>query len=196
MRVIQHFALCIAAIVSPLVGAEKPDPAQIQAAMEQMSKTGAEHEALRKSVGDWDVAETCWMDPAAPPMTATHKATFTEALDGKWIRQDMVGEFMGQRYTGLGYMGYDTVAKEYVATWMDNISTAAMVMKGKSSDGGMTITYHSRMEKCVMTGGAMEMRGVFTRESDDKSVFQMFATPEGGKEAKMSEMVYTRAKKP
>src|SRR5688500_12510760 len=62
------------------------DPAKMAAAMEKMSKTGAEHEALKKAVGTWDVATTMWMAPGAPPMTSKGSATFTSVLNGKWIQ--------------------------------------------------------------------------------------------------------------
>src|ERR1043165_5114013 len=84
-----------------------PDPAAMQAAMELMAKTGPEHAALAKAVGTWDVKSTMWM-PGMPAMTFDDKATFSLALDGRWIRQDYTGTRMGQPMNGLGMMGYDT----------------------------------------------------------------------------------------
>ncbi|HYE07465.1 MAG TPA: DUF1579 domain-containing protein [Planctomycetota bacterium] len=197
MRSITRLILLTAALAAPALGADdakKPDPAAMQAAMEQMAKTGPEHEALAKTVGSWTIEETMWMDPSAPPMTAKHKSTRTSTLEGKWIREELVGEFMGKPYSAIGFNGYDTTAKQYVSSWMHTASTDLTVMKGQSADGGKTIVLHGTMEHCPGVDGPMAMRMVVANESADKMTCTMFGTPQGGAETKMFEMVYTRAK--
>lgn len=194
----RHFLIlaltvCAAYAADP-APAPAPDAAAIQAAMELMTKTGAEHAALFKAVGDWDVQSSMWMEPNTPAMTSKGTASFTQILDGKWMRQDFHGEMMGQPYTGLGVSGYDTVAKKYVATWFDNGSTGFMTMTGESKDGGKTITYSSELPFCPMTGGSMAMRHVLVYESADKLTYTMYNTPKGGSESKGMELIYTRKK--
>jgi hypothetical protein len=171
-----------------------PDPAAVQAAMDLMSKTGPEHAILAKAVGEWDVQSTMWMAPGAPPTVSKASATFTSVLDGRWIRQDFQGEMMGRPYVGQGMNGYDTLEKQYVTTWYDNISTPFTAMTGSSPDGGKTITYTSEMKHCPMTGGPIAMRHVLAWESADRMVYTMFSTPRGGSEQKGMELVYTRKK--
>lgn len=185
------FTVCALHAADP---APAPDAAAMQAAMEQMSKTGAEHVGLFKAVGNWDVQSSMWMAPNTPAMTSTATATFTQILDGKWMRQDYRGVMMNQPYTGLGLSGYDTVAKKYVATWCDNGSTGFMTMTGESKDGGKTITYTSELPMCPMTGGPISMRHVLVVESADKMTYTMYNTPKGGVESKGMELVYTRKK--
>ncbi len=175
------------------LSAAEHDQAAMAKAMAEMSTTGAEHEALKKAVGEWTVESTMFM-PGAPPMKSTGKATFTAMLDGKWVKQDYQGDMMGKAFTGVGVSGYDTMAKKYVGTWYDSFSTALSNMTGESTDAGKSITYHSRMEHCPMSGGPLDQRMVLTMESADKMTFIAFNTPEGGKEEKSMELIYTRAK--
>ncbi len=190
--------LTIAFLLTTCIGIQAadsaPDPAKMQAAMELMSKTGAEHVGLNKAVGQWDVQSTMWMAPGAPPMVSKATATFSTHLGGKWIRQDYQGEMMGTPYLGQGMNGYDTVEKRYVSTWCDSFSTMITLMTGESSDGGKTITYHSEMKHCPMTGGPIKHRYVWVYESADRMLFTMFETPAGGSEHKGMELLYTRAK--
>jgi hypothetical protein len=159
-----------------------------------MSKTGPEHVALKKMVGEWTVAESMWMGPGAQAMTSNGKATVSEVLGGKWVRQDYQGQMMGQPFTGMLLSGYDTVEKKYVATWVDSMSTMMGILKGESSDGGKTITYTSRMEHCPMTNGPVDMRYSVTSDSDDRFTMVCFQKFEGQPEFKAMELVYTRAK--
>jgi hypothetical protein len=169
--------------------------AAMQAAMQKMSTTGAEHAALAKDAGEWDVQESMWMAPGTPPQTSSGHATIAPTLDGKWFRQDYRGEMMGKPFTGLGLNGFDTIQKKYVSVWIDSFSTGLMTMTGTSEDGGKTITYTSRMEYCPMTNGPMTTRSVIAHESADRMTMTMFNTPEGKSEEKAMELVYTRAKK-
>jgi len=188
------FALALLITCGLHAGETAPDPAAIQAAMQQMTTPVAEHAALAKTVGDWDVQSSMWMAPGAPPEVSKATATFAALLGGRWIRQDYQGSMMGQPYVGVGMSGYDTVAKEYVATWFDGFSTAPSHMTGASKDGGATITYLSEMKHCPMTGGPLSMRSVLSNESADRMVFTMFNTPKGGTEQKSMELIYTRRK--
>jgi hypothetical protein len=171
-----------------------PD-AKMMEAMQLMGTTGAEHAALAKDVGEWDVQETMWMAPGAPPQVNAGHATITAILDGKWFRQDYSGQFMGKPFTGLGLSGYDTVQKKYLYVWLDSFSTPMSSSTGTSTDGGKTITYTSRMELCPMTGGPLTTRSVLVHESADRIVMTMYNTPEGKTEEKAMELAYTRAKK-
>ncbi|HYE07146.1 MAG TPA: DUF1579 domain-containing protein [Planctomycetota bacterium] len=169
--------------------------ADIEKAIAVMTTTGAEHEALKRWIGEWTVESTMYMAPGAPPMISKGTATFSAMLDGRWVRQDYQGDMMGQAFIGFGLSGYDTLEKKYVATWCDSFSTSMAHMVGESDDGGKTITYRNRVEHCPMTGGPLDMRTVVALESADKLICTSHHTPEGGTEALAMELVYTRVAK-
>lgn len=171
-----------------------PDPAAIEQGMRQMSTTGAEHAALKRSVGEWTVATRMWMDPGAEPIAGKGTATVSEMLGGKWLRQDYHGDMMGTPFDGQLISGYDTIAKRYVAVWVDSFSTAMGCMTGESNDGGKTITYRQHLELSPMTGGPVDFRYVITVQSDDQHTMEHYVHPQGGAEVKAMELVYTRVK--
>lgn len=171
--------------------APAPDPAALQAALEAMSRTGPEHAALRRLVGEWTVATRMIMGPGAEER-GTARATIAEILDGRWLRQDFQGTLQGKPFAGQLISGYDTIGKRHVGVWVDNVSTAMTVMTGASGDGGSTITYRSRLEHCPVTGGPLEQRFVIQVESADRFTMRGYHTPQGGTESLAMENVYTR----
>jgi hypothetical protein len=187
-----RFLVVIALFATGVAAAEPAhDPASIQAAMEQMSKTGPEHAALARMVGSWKVQSSMWMAPGAPPEVSQGTATITALFGGKWFRQEYQGSMMGHPYNGVGMSGYDTVEKQYVSTWCDSFSTMLTTMTGTSTDGGTTVTYTSEIKHCPMTGGPVTTRSVCAQDGADRMTFTMFQNFGSG-EVKAMELIYTR----
>lgn len=159
--------------------------------MEAMGKTGPEHAALAKAVGEWHVESTMWMSPEAAPMRSKATATFTAVLDGRWIRQEYTGEWMDRPFIGIGMNGYDNQARQHVTMWFDNASTAAVILKGERAEDG-AITYRGVMEHCPNTGGAVVMRHVCTMPAPGRMIYTMYSNAPGAPEQKRMELVYTR----
>ena len=157
-----------------------------------LMQPGAEHQQLAKLAGTWDVKVTMWMEPGKPPMESKGTSKMEMILDGRYLRQDFTGDFMGQPFMGIGFEGYDRIKKAYTSTWMDSMSTSSMHMDGTSSDNGKTITYSGECS-CPMEKTQIPMRSVTTVSDDNAFTVTMFAT-RGGKEAKSMELRYTRAK--
>lgn len=165
------------------------DPAMAKA-MEKM-QPGPEHQQLAKRwVGSWDVAMKMWMDPSQPPTESKGTSTCTSVFDGRFIRGDFQGEFMGKPFQGLGFDGYDRNLGQYTMYWCDSMGTAPMFMTGKASADGKTITYTGTMSDC-MKGGAIPARAVTTHVDDRTIRFEMFSTRDG-KEQKGMELTYTK----
>lgn len=155
---------------------------------------GPEHQELAKMVGKWNAATTMWMAPDAPPTTSTGTAEMTSVMGGRWIRQDYKGDFMGTPFNGVGYIGYDRFKEQYVSTWMDDMSTMVMVSYGTASADGKVVTYESVCDD-VFTGTKDKVYKHIARNIDDNtSIFEMYDKTPEGKEFKMMEIKYTRAK--
>lgn len=157
-----------------------------------LAQPGPEHQALAKLAGTWNVAATMWMEPGKPPMESTGTAKIETILDGRYLRQDYQGEFMGQKFTGLGIEGFDRVRNAYTTAWLDSMSTGIMHMDGKSSDGGRTITYTGEYS-CPMEKRQIKGRSVTTITDDQAFTVTMYSERDG-KETKSMELRYTRAK--
>ena len=81
-------------------------------------------------------------------------------------------------------------AKKYESVWIDSMSTAIYFFEGTASKDGKTITQECRYDDPVR--GPSVWRSVTKIKDDNTQEFEMFVTPEGGKEEKMMEMTVTR----
>jgi hypothetical protein len=176
-------------------GGEPDSMAEMQKWME-IGTPGPEHKRLEPLVGRWNVATKFWMQgPDKPPEESTAVATYGWILDGRYLKQDVQGEMSmgGQKmpFTGLGYTGYDKTRKKYVGTWMDSMSTMIMTSDGDFDQA--TNTFNFAGSYTDPDGKTVQSRETLKLESADRIVYTMYHTEPGGQEAKMGEIIYTRA---
>ena len=160
-------------------------PAHDMKAWEALAVPGPQHAKMLKSVGTWNCETKCWMMPGAEPTVSKGKAVRTEVLGGRYIREEVDGEMMGQPSKGIGYFGYNNATKKYECAWIDN--------------GGTGITYFTGTENELKgsfygPGGVEVKCRIVTKEiSPDQCVMEMH-NDMGMGEMKCMEITYTRAK--
>ncbi|HLJ94502.1 MAG TPA: DUF1579 family protein [Gemmataceae bacterium] len=99
--------------------AQQPAPAS--SAAEQAAL--APQDILKKWVGTWDATiESTGRD--GKTITSPAKATVRLAYGDRWLITDFDGKFMGAPFTGQEVLGYDPVAKKYIANWIDSAATS------------------------------------------------------------------------
>ena len=103
------------------------------------------------------------------------------------------GDMMGQKFEGRGLLGYDNKTQLFTTTWVDNMTTGTMTLKGKWDDATKSITF-TGTEVDPMTGSDAQVREVFTINDDNHSTMEMYRSM-GGQETKTMEIKFTRAKK-
>jgi hypothetical protein len=114
-------------------------------------------------------------------------------LGGRFVQSEFKGSAMGLQFEGSGVTGYDNYKKRYVGTWMDTWGTMIMVLEGGAENpSGKTIEMSAICDDPA-TGKKVKFRMVTTIVDNDKHLFDMFMTPEGGTESKCTSIVYTRA---
>jgi hypothetical protein len=165
----------------------------MQAMMEIYKKVGtpgAPHKLLASLEGSWTTRTKSWMEPGKPPMETTGTCEQKLLLGGRYLQQIYTGDMMGEPFTGINLLGYDNHTKEYVSVWIDSMSTGIYYFEGTAGPDGKTITQESSYDDPVK--GPTVWRSV-TRIKDDNTLeYEMYLTPEGGKEEKMMEMTVTR----
>lgn len=187
--------LLLAAFAVPaFAGDDKKTPPQppmdpaMQAMMTAM-QPGEQHQQLKKLAGNFDYTIKMWMDPAAAPTESTGKRTAEMLLGGRYLEEKVSGNMMGMPFEGIGWMGYDNVAKQWVGTWMDNMGTGIMTMQGTADKGTWNMTGES---SDPMTGKKVTMRTVTKLVDDNTYTMEMFGPGPDGKEVKMMEMTCKR----
>jgi hypothetical protein len=172
---------------------QKPDEKAMMDAWMKYATPGEAHKKLASSVGTWDVKVTTWMAPGAAPTISSGTSEVRPALGDRYLEERFRGDMMGQVFEGIGYTGYDNYKKQYVATWMDTMSTAVMVMTGTDGPGSTVMTFTGTMDD-VTTGKPTKYRSVFTKKDADHHMHEMYAPGPDGKEFKTMELHYTRKK--
>lgn len=157
---------------------------------------GTQHAELAKLAGTWSGKTTMWMAPGTEPMRSECTTTMTVIMDGKFLQCQTEGEMPGMgAFKGMGMYGYDNVSQKFQGMWIDNMGTGMMTGPGERSADGKTYTWQYGYT-CPLTKKPSVMREVHTHSGENAMTLQIFSPdPKTGKEFKMVEIAYTRAKK-
>lgn len=175
--------------------ADKP-PMDEKAAMEMMQKLatpGEGHKKLDVFAGSWTFKASMWMDPSKPPEVNDGTSDMKWVLGGRFLEQRAEGKMMGGPFSGLGYTGYDNYKKKYIATWMDTLGTAMLVMTGSFDKSGKVLTSSGKMDDPT-TGKLTTLRTKTTIANKDEMHWEMWGPGPDGKDYRMMEITYTRKK--
>lgn len=188
-------ALCLLAL--PALAQDKPAapaPAMDAAAMAAMQKAmtpGEQHKHLARMVGDWTFTNKMWMDPSQPAMESSGTMHGEAILGGRYVQSTWKGDMMGMPFEGRGTDGYDNVAKQYVSSWMDNMSTGMVYSTGTCDASGNKCSLKGDMLD-PMTGQKSYMRSEVTWMDANTFKNEMYGPGPDGKEFKWMEMVIKR----
>ena len=164
---------------------------EAQAGADAMSP-GPEHDRLKPFLGTFRAEVKLWMGPG-DPMVSTGTMTNTMVLDGRYLRQDYVGdpnEGPFPKFKGYGFWGYTGMAKRFEGYWIDNASTVMQFETGSVDESGKIWTMTSEMVD--PQGGTMAKRSVITLKDQDHNSIESFFTKKG-QEFKAMEIQYSRA---
>ena len=201
IRKLASWLLTAAAVLlaAPALAQEGQAPPQMtpeqKAEMEAYMKAGspgAPHQALAATAGSYDLKIKSWHEPGGPPSEESGTATRKMTLDGRVLVEDVSSSMMGTPFTGHGMRGYDNVTGKHWATWNDSMSTGVMLSEGTCDAQGVC-TFTGSWNDPV-TKGKITARMVSRWTSPTTEVFEMHAPGKDGKEFKMMEITYTRAK--
>ncbi len=197
MRIRPIAILCLLALVLavPAVAQEEPKaPAMGGPEMEAMMKAmspGEQHKHLARLAGDWTYTSKMWMDPSAPAMESGGTMHAEVMFGGRYVEHHWKGSFMNMPFEGRGTDAYDNVAKQYVSTWIDSMSTGIMYSTGTCDDAGKSCTQSGDYWD-PMTGKKTTMRSTITWPDDNSFKMEMFGKGPNGQEMKMAEMMVKR----
>jgi hypothetical protein len=162
-------------------------------AMTKAATPGPNHEMLASIAGDWTFKSRMWMNPTAAPAESTGTVNYTTLLGGRFVQGQYRGDMMGMPFEGIGLMGYDNTTGRFQTSWVDNMGTTIVYLTGLYDPAAKTITYTGQMDDIVKPGTKVNVRQVIRIVSNDSHVMEWYETRDG-KEAKMMEIVYSRAK--
>ena len=176
---------------APAQEGDSAPEAEALAAYLVAANPGEEHERLASLEGEWTVSGRFWSEPGAEPITATHESRMRMALGKRYLIEDLVGDFWGEEFRGIGITAFDNIEEQYIATWVDNMSTGILVLRGR---------YDPALDAVVMTGEytdpvtrrAKSLRSVEQIREDGTRTYEHWELMDDGTEFKVMELVYRR----
>lgn len=179
--------------------AKAVEPAIKQPSQEEMMKawetymTPTEvHKMIATSDGEWAGEVSHWMTPDDKPMVSKCRATNKMVMSGRYQHSEFKGEFMGMPFEGMSLLAYDNAQKIFTSTWIDNMGTGMMVLKGKWDDKTKSIILRGKTVD-PMTGKDCDVREVFTMVDENNQKMVMYGPrPDGKGEFKTMEINFKR----
>ncbi len=170
----------------------KPDP--MMEAWMKAATPGPEHQRLESLAGSWAGVVKMWMEPGKPPIESTCTTERKWILGGRFLQEEVKGQFMGQPFHGIGLTGYDNLQKKYTGVWVDSMSTAISTSLGTADASGKVLTY-TREEIDPLSGKKTKGKDVLHLKGPDQQLLEMFKEGPNGKEIKVMEITFTRKAK-
>jgi len=167
----------------------KLDSVAEQKAWEAYMTPGKAHKMMADETGTWTCDMTFWHEEGEP-MKATYTAVNKMIMGGRYQQTNYTGNMMGMSFEGQGTMSFDNSTKEYTSTWIDNMGTGMMVMKGKMEEGSNSLELKGDMVDPAYNK-VRPCREVYTIVDENTRKMEMFCT-KGGKESKTMEIVMKR----
>lgn len=164
-----------------------PAMAEMMAAFEKAGMVTDHHRALERMAGSWELTVKMWMDPAGEPMVSQATSEAKMILGGRFLAEEVTGEFMGQEFQGYGLTGYNNISGEYEATWADNMSTTLYRYTGMLNESGEFVMEGKMLDP--MSGDAIPTWNTVRFEGD--GMVAEAWEERGGEKRKTMEIVYT-----
>jgi hypothetical protein len=166
-------------------------------AMQDMMAAGTPgkmHEMLASWSGTWEGDMQMWMGKDSAAMSTKAKAVSKMVMGNRYQESVHTGTLPWGPFEGHGTMAYDNTNQQFVSTWIDNMSTQVMILKGNWDEGSKTLTLTgtvtdpSRKKEC-------NIRETLKVIDANNQVMEMYGPDNAtGKEYKMMEIKMTKKK--
>jgi Protein of unknown function (DUF1579) len=169
--------LVVAVIVAGAVGwvgrsvySEDTPPGGMAEAFKKLAKPGEQHARLKALVGEWNVHGK-FTAPDGKVVETDSTASMSMVLGDRFLRQEFVGTFEGERFVGRGLIGFDNATKRYVTSWIDSMGTGIMTGEGEETETGKVWKFKSSFNG---PSGPISMRDVLTVVGDKEMTWESY----------------------
>ena len=134
---------------------------------------------------------SCGSTPRNPRSNRRAVSVGTWVLGHRYIQQMLSGFVLGEAWSGIGYAGYDNLAKQYVACYMDTGSTGMeWYTGGMAPDGKSAILKATIIDAMTLKPSNLEMR--LSIGADGDHITELWQSDANGKMNKIMELQYRR----
>jgi len=135
----------------------------------QLPEVTDHHKMLLKGVGEWEGTLTMNMPGMEEPVPVQESVT---AVGDYWTTSKFTGNFGGMPFHGTGVTGYDATKKQFVGTWVDNMTSHLSIMNGSYDAKTSKLTMN--WEAPDQATGAMAVHRMETIHRSDAVVSHFF----------------------
>ena len=168
-----------------------PDSATVSNAWIKHMTPSKIHETLAKDNGQWSEEMTIWESRKSEPTTTTFKVDIRMILGGRYQESIHKGSIMGMSFEGRNTLAFNNTTQEYVSTWIDNMGTGIIIMKGHFNAGTKSIDLEGKVVD-PLTRKEKKVREIYTFVDSNTHRMEMFDTGYDGKEFKSMEAILKR----
>lgn len=155
------------------------------------ARPGEPHALLARHAGEWNVTWKMRQTPDAEWEDTKGTASIKMILGGRFMVEENHAEFMGNPWEGRLLLGFDNLAKEYVAAWCDSMGTTLTTSRGTADPVGKVITMEGMMKDPQTPDGRL-FRTVTAMTDDKTMVMKMWDTGPDGTLFHNMDVTYTR----
>ena len=170
-----------------------PDSATMMKNWQDYMTPGDVHKMMAKWDGTWNGDVTMWMNPGAPEQKSTSTAVNKMVFNGLYQQSTHTGNMMGMPFNGMSTVAYDIHKKEFMSTWIDNMGSGIMLLKGPWDEATKTITLKGTMTDAG-TKADIDVRETFQIIDDNTQEMKMYVMMPDGKEFNTMNIKFTRKK--
>ena len=170
-----------------------PDSAIMMKNWQDYMTPGDVHKMMAKWDGTWNGDVTMWMNPGAPEQKSTSTAVNKMVFNGLYQQSTHTGNMMGMPFNGMSTVAYDIHKKEFMSTWIDNMGSGIMLLKGPWDEATKTITLKGTMTDAG-TKADVDVRETFQIIDDNTQEMKMYVMMPDGKEFNTMNIKFTRKK--
>ncbi len=174
--------------------AQPMDSVAMMKAWEAYATPGELHKMLAMDNGTWDCESTMYMSENDPnPMKTKLTGVSKMILGGRYQESKYAGNMMGQPFEGISTTGYNNASKQIESTWVDNMGTGVMHLKGNYDSTSKMMELKGEVVD-PLTGKTKPVRETFAMVDENTRKMEMFDVDAAGKEYKSMQIVMTRKK--
>jgi hypothetical protein len=145
----------------------------------EFPKPAAEHEWLKKFVGEWTTESKAIGIPGQPETPC--KGTVSCRMLGEfWVVNEWNLNMDGMEMKGLQTIGFDPAKKKYIGTWVDGVTSHMWKYEGDVEDN-CRIVLQAKGPNFMAEGRETDFRDIYEFKSDTEMIVTSRMLGEDGK---------------
>jgi len=150
------------------------------------------HSMLHTMVGHWSAQMRMYPGPGQDPIDTDGYATSELILGGRALKTAFKGEFLSQRFTGLGLDGYDIDREQHFSIWMDTLTTGPTIVSGECGHDGMDVVTLKGEFDDAESGETIQRKTVLKLVSSSRYTYEEWHTRGEGEPALTMQIVFSK----